>query len=282
MLDTTACASLEVLLGKPTCEKPQTVPDSSLDTIVSYQPALQRGKNLSKIIPNKKSKAKKTNATTRRVRPIAQKGTQARKRNSSKTANLTSKNKNTFSSEYGTGVLQMYSSIPTSNGVKLTLLPGSDASHHVSSTMPTINYGGNNSQSSFPCQNLPTIPSSGISCETILATFDSTDLASLPSEVSFAHENLLSNQVSNGSSPIVSIQQPLTFDPFSYLYEVFDFIFAPYVICATPLLQNIRCLLIKRYITDIATLELKTHPITNFEALNDFVNIIFQRTGLLP
>jgi len=270
-------------LAKPPCEKPQTLPNSSLNTSVCYQPPLQRGKNLSKIIAKKKAKAKKTNATTKTVRPIAQKGTEARKRNYTQASKLRTQIQNSSStSEWGTGVGQMYSSIPTSNGVKLTLLPGPDASHHVSSILPTSNYGGSNSQSSFPCQILPTIPSSGISCETILATFDSTDLASLPSEVSYAHENLLSNQVSIRNSPIVSILQPLTFDPFSYLYEVFDLLFAPFVICATPLLQNIRCLLIKRYITDIARLELETHPITNFEALNDFVNIIFQRTGLLP
>ena len=176
----------------------------------------------------------------------------------------------------------MYSSIPTSNGVKLTLLPGSDTSHPVSSTVPSNNYGDNNSQSCFTCQILPTIPSSGISCETILETFDSAHLDALPSEPSFAHENLLSNQVSNGSSSSISYTQPLIIDPFCYLYQVFDIIFAPYVICATPLLQNIRCLLIKKYIADIASFELQTHPITNFEALNDFVNIIFQRRGLLP
>ena len=276
MLDSAACTSLEVLLAKPSCANSETVPDSSLPAIASYQPPLQRGKNLSKILAKKQSKAKKTNATTRRVRPIAQKGTDARKRNSRQTSNLKSQKQNTsFTSECGIGAAQMYSSIPTSNGVKLTLLPGPDTSHRVSSTVPTINYGGNYSQSSFTCQILPTIPSSGISSETVLETIDSSHLAALP------HEKLISTQVSTGSSSIGSVLQPITFDPFSYLYEVFDLIFAPYVISATPLLQNIRCLLIKKYLTDIATLELQTHAITNFEALNEFVNVIFQRSGLL-
>ena len=67
----------------------------------------------------------------------------------------------------------------------------------------------------------------------------------------------------------------------SYLNEVYDKVYAQYVTGATPMLQNIRSVLIKKLLFDYATLELETHLITDFESLNEVVNLVLRRSGLL-
>ena len=57
---------------------------------------------------------------------------------------------------------------------------------------------------------------------------------------------------------------PITNDLVSYLNEVYAKIYAQYITWARPMLENICSVLITKLLLDYATLELETHPITDF------------------
>ena len=90
-----------------------------------------------------------------------------------------------------------------------------------------------------------------------------------------------SNSFSSSSAPSISSSLPIIIDPFSYITEVFDNIFAPQIIAQTPLLKSIRIVLIKKLLFDHANTELMTDSITCFEELHEFTLEIFRRTSLL-
>ena len=90
-----------------------------------------------------------------------------------------------------------------------------------------------------------------------------------------------SNSFSSSFVPSISSSHPIIIDPFSYITEVFDNIFAPQIIAQTPLLKSIRIVLIKKLLFDHANTELTTRSITCFEELHEFTLEIFRRTSLL-
>jgi len=109
----------------------------------------------------------------------------------------------------------------------------------------------------------------------------SSNLVEVPTSISCAADITCANLPSLEIPSFASTCLPITVDIVTYLNEVFDKIFAPHVPGATPILQTIRSVLIKKLIFDYATLELQTHPITDFDSLNEFVNLVFLRSGLL-
>ena len=74
---------------------------------------------------------------------------------------------------------------------------------------------------------------------------------------------------------------PITIDLVSYLNEVYDKIYAQNITGARSMLQNIRAVLITKLLLDYATLELETHPITEYESVAEVVNRVLRRSGLL-
>ena len=90
-----------------------------------------------------------------------------------------------------------------------------------------------------------------------------------------------SNSFSSSSVPSISSSHPIIIDPFSYITEVFDNIFAPQIIAQTPILKSIRIVLIKKLLCDHANTELLNRSINCFEELHDFTLEIFRRTSLL-
>ncbi len=74
---------------------------------------------------------------------------------------------------------------------------------------------------------------------------------------------------------------PITIDALAYISEVYDSIFAPQVSGSTPLLKNIRTILLKKLLMDHATQELIFRPILNFEDVISFTLDILRQTALL-
>ena len=85
----------------------------------------------------------------------------------------------------------------------------------------------------------------------------------------------------SNSLPAFNASPPLIIDPISYIFEVYDNIFAPQVSAPTPLLKSIRIVLIKKLLTDHATLELLTRSINCFEELHEFTLEILRRSTLI-
>ena len=75
---------------------------------------------------------------------------------------------------------------------------------------------------------------------------------------------------------------PITIDTLAYISDVYDSLFASQVTGSTPLLKNIRSILIKKLLLDQAAQQLLFHPILTFEDLSTFTLDILHRTAILP
>ncbi len=75
---------------------------------------------------------------------------------------------------------------------------------------------------------------------------------------------------------------PFTIDPLAYISDVYDSLFASQVSGSTPLLKNIRSILIKKLLLEHAAQELPFQSILTFEDLISFTIFILQRTAILP
>jgi len=75
---------------------------------------------------------------------------------------------------------------------------------------------------------------------------------------------------------------PITIDTLAYISDVYDSLFASQVSGSTPLLKNIRSILIKKLLLDQAAQQLLIHPILTFEDLITFTIDILHRTAILP
>ena len=74
---------------------------------------------------------------------------------------------------------------------------------------------------------------------------------------------------------------PITIDPLAYISDVYDSLFASHA-GTTPLIKNIRSILIKKLLIDHAAQELLFHPILTFDDLIAFTLDILHRTAILP
>jgi len=74
---------------------------------------------------------------------------------------------------------------------------------------------------------------------------------------------------------------PFTIDPLAYISDVYDCLFASQVAGTTPLIKNIRTILLKKLLMDHATQELIFRPILNFEDVISFTLDILRQTALL-
>ena len=83
------------------------------------------------------------------------------------------------------------------------------------------------------------------------------------------------------SSASLAVCRPLLIDPMSYISEVFDNIFAPQIIAQSPLLKQIRVILIKKLLFDHANNELLSRSLSCFEEVHDFTLEILRRSNLL-
>ena len=75
---------------------------------------------------------------------------------------------------------------------------------------------------------------------------------------------------------------PITIDTLAYISDVYDSLFASQVAGSTPLLKNIRSILIKKLLLDQAAQQLLFHPILTFDDLINFTLDILHRTAILP
>ena len=74
---------------------------------------------------------------------------------------------------------------------------------------------------------------------------------------------------------------PFTIDPLAYISDVYDSLFATQVAGSTPLLKNIRNILIKKLLLEHAAQELPFHPILTFDDHAMFNLYIMRQTVLL-
>ncbi len=95
-------------------------------------------------------------------------------------------------------------------------------------------------------------------------------------------------QTSNVSPAPLSLAQPtnaavpITIDTLAYISDVYDSLFASQVAGSTPLLKNIRSILIKKLLLDQAAQQLLFHPILSFDDLINFTLDILHRAAILP
>ena len=75
---------------------------------------------------------------------------------------------------------------------------------------------------------------------------------------------------------------PITIDPLAYISDVYDSLFASQVAGTTPLIKNIRSILIKKLLIDHAAQVFLLHPILTFDDLIAFTLDILHRTAILP
>ena len=75
---------------------------------------------------------------------------------------------------------------------------------------------------------------------------------------------------------------PFTIDPLAYISDVYDSLFASQVAGSTPLLKNIRSILIKKLLLEHAAQELPFHSLLTFDDLIAFTIHILQRTAIIP
>ncbi len=78
-----------------------------------------------------------------------------------------------------------------------------------------------------------------------------------------------------------SNHQPLSVDAIAYVSDVFESVFATQINAPTPILKNVRTVLIKKLLLDHAAQELLTRQINTFEELHDFTVEILRRSALL-
>ena len=148
--------------------------------------------------------------------------------------------------------------------------------------MPSSNLGSNNSQFINSSQVLNSFPTPPLYSDPILGSLPfSANLLEGQTLSAFSNTISLANLPSLEIPALCPTSLPITIDFVSYLNEVYDKVYAQYVTGATPMLQNIRSTLNKKLVLDYATLELETHIITDFESLNEVVNLVLRRSGLL-
>ncbi len=75
---------------------------------------------------------------------------------------------------------------------------------------------------------------------------------------------------------------PITIDTLAYISDVDDSLFASQVSGSTPLLKNIRSILLKKIVLYQAAQQLLFHPILTFDELIAFTLDILHRTAILP
>ena len=75
---------------------------------------------------------------------------------------------------------------------------------------------------------------------------------------------------------------PFTIDPLAYISDVYNSLFASQVAGTTPLIKNIRSILIKKLLLDHAAQELLFHSLLTFDDLITFTLDILHRTAILP
>ena len=75
---------------------------------------------------------------------------------------------------------------------------------------------------------------------------------------------------------------PFTIDPLAYISDVYDSLFASQVAGTTPLIKNIRSILIKKLLLDQAAQELRFHSILTVDDLIAFTRNILHRTAIIP
>ncbi len=90
-------------------------------------------------------------------------------------------------------------------------------------------------------------------------------------------------QTSNVSpAPLPLALLPFTIDPIAYISDVYDSLFGSQVPGSTPLIKNIRSILLKKILLEQAAQQLLFHPILTFDDLTSFTIEILRRTALLP
>ena len=94
--------------------------------------------------------------------------------------------------------------------------------------------------------------------------------------------NLISSENTLISADQIPLTTPIPVDALSYVAAVYDQIFAPLVAGSTPILKEIRSVLIRKLLLDHATQELQTRSIFEFEQLHDFILEILRKTTLIP
>ena len=75
---------------------------------------------------------------------------------------------------------------------------------------------------------------------------------------------------------------PITIDTLAYISDVYDSLFASQVAGSTPLLKNIRSILIKKLLLDQAAQQLLFHPILTFDDRINFTRDILHRSPIPP
>ena len=102
--------------------------------------------------------------------------------------------------------------------------------------------------------------------------------------MALTHFPIISNSLSSTCVQTISIDanhQPLTVDAIAYVSDVFESVFASQINGQTPILKNVRTVLIKKLLLDHAAQELLTRQIYTFEELHDFTVEILHRSALL-
>ncbi len=103
-------------------------------------------------------------------------------------------------------------------------------------------------------------------------------------QMALTHFPTISNSLSSTCIQTISIDanhQPLTVDAIAYVSDVFESVFASQINGQTPILKNVRTVLIKKLLLDHAAKELLPRQIYTFEELHDFTVEILHRTVLL-
>ncbi len=93
------------------------------------------------------------------------------------------------------------------------------------------------------------------------------------------------NNVSPAPLPLPQptiVAVPITIDTLAYISVVYDSLFASQVAGSTPILKNIRSILLKKILLDQASQQLLFQPILTFDDLPSFTIDILRRTALLP
>ena len=83
------------------------------------------------------------------------------------------------------------------------------------------------------------------------------------------------------SADKIPLSTAIPVDALSYIAVVYDEIFAILVTGSTPLLKQIRSVLIPKILLEHASQELQTRAILGFDQLHDFILEIFRKTQLI-
>ena len=246
-------------------------------------PPRRRGKDITLLPKKKRIRTKNPNAKPRRPPRVSEKGTTSRKRKCASTTQLSRKKQSlpiAFASRLD--ALPIASTLATSTSRKNGFSSCTNFPPSFSFSLPSSNLGSNNSQSGNSSQVLNSFPTPPLYSDPILGPLPfSPNLLAVQTSSAFSNIISLDNLPPLEIPALCPASLPITIDFMSYLNEVYDKVYAQYVTGSNPMLQNIRSVLIKKLLFDYATLELETHLITDFESLNEVVNLVLRRSGLL-